>query len=117
MDSWPIDLPQVPIANGFAEKQPDIALRSQMGVGPAKVRPLTTEGVTQLTCPFRLTSAQRASLLTFWKTTLTSGSLPYTWAHPITGSPITCRIASAPEFQPTARGLYWTTVLSVEILP
>jgi len=117
MVAWHVDLPQKPLANGFTERQPQLALRTQMDVGPAKVRRRQTAGVVQMACPFRLTTAQRATLVTFWQTTLAGGSLPFTWTHPVTGAAINCRIVEPPEFQPAARGIYWITTLLIEILP
>lgn len=117
MTAWPADLPQKPLADGFAEKAPTLALRTSMDVGPAKVRPRQAAGVTMLTCAFRLTPAQRASLLAFWQTTLAGGALSYSWAHPVTGAAITCRLVEPPAFEPLARGLYWRAALTIEILP
>jgi hypothetical protein len=88
-----------------------------MDVGPAKVRRRATAGVTQLKCAFRLSAAQRASLLTFWQTTLAGGSLSYSWTHPISGAGITCRIVEPPGFTPAAGGVSWVAALSIEVLP
>jgi hypothetical protein len=88
-----------------------------MDVGPAKVRRRATAGVTQLKCTFRLSAAQRASLLAFWQTTLAGGSLSYSWTHPISGAAITCRIVEPPTFSPAAGGVSWLAVLNIEILP
>ena len=86
MAAWPSDLPQKPLVQGFSETPPNLLTRSPMDVGPAKVRRRSTAGVTVLQCVFRLTTTQRASLLTFWQTTLAGGSLSYTWTHPISGA-------------------------------
>ena len=118
MSAWPGDLPQKPLADGFSEKAPTLIQRTQMDVGPAKARPRQTAGVTVLTCAFRLTSAQRASLMTFWQTTLAGGSLPFTWTHPVTGAALSaCRIVDPPALEPVARGIYWRAALTIEILP
>ena len=73
MAAWPSDLPQKPLVQGFSETPPNLLTRSPMDIGPAKVRRRSTAGVTVLQCVFRLTTTQRASLLTFWQTTLAGG--------------------------------------------
>jgi hypothetical protein len=81
------------------------------------VRRRVTAGVTQLKCSFRLSKTQRASLLTFWQTTLAGGALSFTWTHPISGAAITCRIVEPPAFTPAARGVSWVAALTIEVLP
>jgi hypothetical protein len=117
MPSWPSDLPPRPLVQGFSETAPTLAVRSPMDVGPAKVRRRATAGVTQLKSAFRLSAAQRASLLTFWQTTLQGGALSYSWTHPISGAGITCRIVEPPAFEPVAGGRFWNAALSIEVLP
>ena len=117
MPAWPSDLPQQPLVQGFSETAPQLAVRTSMDVGPAKVRRRATAGVTQLKCAFRLSAAQRASLLTFWQTTLAAGARSYTWTHPISGAAITCRIVEPPGFTPAAGGVAWLAALSIEVLP
>ena len=102
---------------GFSETAPTLAVRSPMDVGPAKVRRRATAGVTQLKCAFRLSAAQRGSLLTFWETTLAAGALSYSWTHPISGAGITCRIVEPPGFTQAAGGVSWVATVTVEILP
>ena len=117
MPAWPSDLPQRPLVEGFSETAPTLTVRSPMDVGPAKVRRRVTAGVTQLKCAFRLSTTQRASLLTFWQTTLAGGALSFTWTHPISGAAITCRIVEPPAFTPAARGVSWVAALTIEVLP
>ena len=117
MPAWPSDLPPRPLVEGFAETAPTLTVRSPMDVGPAKVRRRVTAGVTQLKCSFRLSTTQRASLLTFWQTTLAGGAFSYTWAHPISGAAITCRIVDPPAFTPAAGGVSWVAALNIEVLP
>jgi hypothetical protein len=100
MPAWPSDLPPAPLVQGFEEKAPQLAVRTNMDVGPAKVRRRTTAGVTQMKCTFRLSATQRASLLAFWQTTLAGGSLSYTWTHPISGALISCRVVEPPALTP-----------------
>lgn len=117
MAAWPGTLPQVPLADGFSESHPELAIRTNMDVGPAKVRRRQTAGVITMTCNFRLTTAQRATLVTFWQTTIAGGASTFTWVHPITSAAITCRMVNPPQFTPLSRGLYWRASLVIEVLP
>ena len=117
MAAWPVDLPQKPLVQGFSETLPNLVTRSPMDIGPAKVRRRSTAGVTQLQCVFRLSAAQRASLLTFWQTTLAGGSLSYNWVHPISGAGIVCRIVEPPALAPATGGVAWAASLKIEVLP
>lgn len=117
MAAWPVDLPQKPLVQGFSETLPTLTVRSPMDTGPAKVRRRSTAGVTQMQCVFRLTATQRASLLTFWQTTLAGGSLSYNWTHPISGANIVCRIVEPPSLTPAAGGNAWAASLKIEVLP
>jgi hypothetical protein len=117
MPAWPADLPQKPLVDGFEEKAPTLVARTTMDVGPAKVRRRATVGLTQMKCAFRMSAAQRASLLTFWQTTLAGGSLSFSWAHPVSGAGITCRIVEPPTFSPAAGGVAWVAALTIEVLP
>jgi hypothetical protein len=102
---------------GFSETLPNLVTRSPMDTGPAKVRRRSTAGVTLLQCVFRMTATQRASLLTFWRTTLAGGSLPYNWTHPISGAAIVCRIVEPPALAPAAGEVSWAASLKIEVLP
>jgi|APTNR8051073442_1049403.scaffolds.fasta_scaffold03577_7 hypothetical protein len=117
MTTWPAELPPRPLVDGFAETPAELAVRSPMEVGPAKVRRRATAGVTKLECRFRLTPTQRASLLAFWQTTLKGGVLRFDWTHPVTDAPISCRIIAPPAFTPIAGGVAWQAALSLEVLP
>jgi hypothetical protein len=117
MAVWPLDLPQKPLLQGFSETLPNLTTRTPMDTGPAKVRRRSTAGVTQLQCVFRLTAAQRASLLTFWQTTLAGGSLSYSWTHPISGAALVCRLIEPPVLTPAAGGVAWAATMKIEVLP
>jgi hypothetical protein len=116
-DSWPSSLPQSPLAGDFVLENPELTVRSQVDVGPAKVRRRATAGVQVMTCTFRLDSTQRLTFLTFWRDTIKGGSLSYTWVSPVTNQIILCRIVDPPSFVTTDRGNHWNTTLKIEILP
>jgi hypothetical protein len=116
MASWPGTLPTEPIETGYSETAPNNLIRTNMDVGPAKVRKRTLANVRQLTVQFVLTSTQVGYLDTFYVTTTNSGADSFTWTHPRTTSPITLRFVNPPTYTPIEGGLY-SVSLSLEILP
>lgn len=116
MPTWPADLPQSALIEGYEEDEADNLLVTAMEVGPEKTRPRNTSKPYTIQWPLLLTVAQRASLKTFYKTTLAHGSLKYTHVHPVTGEAITCKISKPPKYVP-ASGTKFTTVLQVEVFP
>ena len=118
MPTWPGTLPTKPQKSGFSEKLPDPGIiRSTMDSGTTKVRRRATAGIGLITCTFELTTAQAATLETFWKTTLSHGTLVYTWDHPRTGATLTdkWRFLDMPIFTPRGEG--YIAVVKLEYLP
>ncbi len=116
MVAWPATLPQTPLIGGYKETVPDLALRTQMDTGPAKVRRRATAGVRPFQWPAILTTAQVATLDTFYVTTLNSGALPFTVNHPRTTVSESWRIVEPPEYVPLSGSLHRVN-LKMEILP
>lgn len=116
MATWPATLPQRPNADGFQEQKVDILLRSPMDAGPPKVRPLYRSAPTDLALPFILTTAQRATLETFYDTTLGLGTLPFDWIHPVTDAAVSMMFTARPGYSSFAPG-YWLTMVQTRIWP
>lgn len=81
---WPSDLPQYVLQQGFSEQLGNAKIETQMEAGRPKTRRRYTAAPRQLSCVLACTAAQRASLITFYDTTLKSGSLPFDWVDPVT---------------------------------
>lgn len=116
MASWPATLPQLPLAADHAEAPPDIVLRTQMEVGPAKLRRRTTAGASPLTAGFILNETQVATLRTFYESTLSGGALPFDWLHPRTGAAISCRFLEPPGQSAPSAGFYHV-ICRLEVMP
>lgn len=89
MPSWPASLPPLPVGLSFDE--PSGHLRTEMDVGPAKVRVLDSAPTrpVQFSTPF--TGAQLVALATFWTTTLARGTLEFDWEDPVTDATVSYR--------------------------
>ncbi len=114
--SWPAELPQDVLRKGYEEAFPDVTVRTEMDVGPAKVRRRYTAGVSPFSAPILMTRAQVAVLKIFHVTTLLGGSLPFDFEHPRELVTVTFRFLSPPRIM-ALRGDWWQATLDLEILP
>jgi hypothetical protein len=113
---WPEDLPAAPLAEGFQETWPDLTLRSQTDMGPAKTRPRSTAGVGKLLLAYHLTAAQYGVLKNFYQTDLAGGSLRFDMPHPVGGATVACRFIKPPA--PLAvTSERFKVMLELEVLP
>lgn len=85
MDNWPVSLQQHLNSSDFNLKFGTTALRTDMDVGPAKVRSRFTDAVDIYLSSILLDYADYETLKDFFKTTLNNGVLPFTFTDPLTG--------------------------------
>jgi len=78
MPTWPGTLPQSALINDYTESLEDNLSRFQPEVGPPKLRRRSSIFTTSVGFSMLLTSAQLATLETFYKTTLEDGALSFT---------------------------------------
>jgi hypothetical protein len=84
--AWPATLPQCPTLDSWTEQRQRNIVAFQPEVGVAKMRRRSTAvGVTS-TFTFRMTNAQVVTFNTFYETTLSDGTLPFDFEHPITNT-------------------------------
>lgn len=112
---WPLSLPQEPDI-GHIEEAPNNLLRTQMDVGPPKVRRRYTAAVRSVEMPLELDDAQTTTLHDFFTTTLKDGADLFDWKLPRTGGAVTFRFVKPPKYECIHPKRY-QTVLSLEILP
>src|SRR5262245_34347465 len=82
--AWPSTLPQCPNLNGFEEQKQINVAAFTPDVGFPKQRRRSTASGWATEVVFRMSNAQVLTFYTFYETTLYDGTLPFTWAHPIT---------------------------------
>ena len=115
-DVWPVSLPQEPLFEGNIEQAPNVTLRTQMDDGPPKMRQRSTAGYYKCTYVFNMTTAQVATLLTFYNTTVEGGAVYWEWTHPRTSSTENWRFTAPPSYTKITSG-YWKVTIQVEQLP
>lgn len=120
---WPPSLPSEALQAGLVETPPALTVRTEMSVGPAKVRRRFTAGVRVFELPpFILTRDQVAIFDAFFLDDLQGGALPFTWKHPRTANPIDFRIIGTPRYSPLSprqNGTVdrWQVTIALEALP
>jgi len=81
--TWPPDIPQCPILNGWSETpQPNVASFTPE-TGPPKMKRRSTAKTWSCSLTYRMTTTQLVSFKAFYESTLEDGSLPFTWNHPV----------------------------------
>ena len=113
---WPVTLQQLLSETGFSEREGDTLLRSDMDVGPKKVRRRFTKGIGMMTGSVWLTTDQYLDFKAFYNTTLNGGALPFIFPHPITQVPTTFRFSETPNYNSLGGGQFAVS-FSWEIMP
>lgn len=81
---WPTSLQQKLSEANFSYEIADTALRTDMDIGPQKVRRRFTRGINSLTGSIYLTTSEYTQFYNFYNTTLNGGVLTFEFNHPIT---------------------------------
>jgi hypothetical protein len=117
MPTWPVSLPQVPLAPGFSETVGEGRARFETETGQAKMRKRVTAVVDRFQVRFRLTLAQRTTLRGFIDTDTEGGSLAFDLPHPVDGGTVSVRFVTLPTFTPVSRGIRWDAAFELELIP
>lgn len=118
MASWPATVPDYLMKDALSETLPNNTIRSNMEVGPAKVRRRGTSAVRPISGKIRLAASQAADLDTFYSATTQCGSIQFDWKHPRTREVVNMRFVSPPVIVPYGtEGNRWAASLQLEVLP
>ena len=98
MAAFPGTLPTKPQMRGWKEIPGDTSITTQMEVGPPKKRNRSTLPLDEFEVTYILTTAQRATLLTFFHTTTSSGANDFEWTHPMTSATLNVIFVTPPVF-------------------
>ncbi len=83
--AWPSTLQDLINEQGFALNKGETVLRSDVDVGPNKVRRRFTRPIDTMSGVINLTSVQYEDFEFFFDTETNGGTLPFEFNHPITG--------------------------------
>jgi hypothetical protein len=123
MPTWPTTLPAVPQVRGYEEQTPVNVIRTEMEVGPAKVRRRMTAAVRKHKMVFHMTQDQVEIFDQFLAVVLADGALAFDYTQPRTGDTVRFRIIPPATYTTEkvktgaeGEGVWWVT-LDLEQLP
>lgn len=102
MDTWPTSLQQLLNADSFQLRFGDNRIRTEMDVGPAKVRARATDATDQYNCSILLDYDQYSDFRDFYKITLGGGVRQFLFNDPMieTPTPVAFRFVEPPDIRP-----------------
>lgn len=103
--TWPSGLPQIPLQDGFNEKEGKATIDTPMDAGPPKSRRRFTAAPMPVEMQFLMTKEQKLLFQTFYRDTIASGSLRFNFTDPTEEELYEYRIVEPPEY--TAAGPQW----------
>lgn len=117
MATWPATLPSLNnfLSDGYSETPPDNVIRTDMDLGPAKLRQRGSAAPDIIEGKLRMTGAELAAFRTFYETTLFYGSIAFDATHPRTGASVSMRFVGVPQI--AASGVTWIVSMTLEVLP
>lgn len=116
MPSWPSQLPQRPIADGYNESLQSQVIRTQMDAGPAKSRRRFTAAARMVTARYVLTTSQVAAFEAWFVSDIGAGALAFDWPH--RSGTISARITGDPPYRLSPLGgELWRLDMTLEVLP
>jgi len=108
---WPPLLQQLLNEQEFGIQKGDTTIRSDMDVGPQKVRRRFTKSVDDFSCSVFLTTVQWTLFETFFNTILGGGTLPFVFNHPISQIPTRFRFKGQPAYRSIGGGNYTVSMV------
>lgn len=115
VSAWPSGLPDELLQPGYSQSSPDTALKTEMEVGPAKVRRRATAQPYPVKGILKLTESELGTLRTFYETTLIGGSLRFSHKDPVSLTAKELRFTAPPSW--TMSNGFYVVQLEFEILP
>lgn len=110
MATWPSELAIT--RDNYRETPPDRVIRSNMGVGPDKLRRRSSSAVRKLSLILFLNDTELQTLDDFY---LANDSLAFDFTDPRTDAVVRARFASPPSYP--ERETNWNASVELEILP
>ena len=100
METWPAQLQDKANVASFSAEFGDTTVRSDMDVGPAKIRSRYTDAVDMYTISIDLDFDEYSYLEDFYKTTLGNGVLTFGFVNPLTEVLEEFRFMAPPNITP-----------------
>lgn len=95
--AWPVSLQNIVNEESFSFNFGETVIRSDMDVGPQKLRRVSTRPINKLTVSIDVTTSQFSDFKTFFNTTINGGVTRFNFNHPLTGISTEFRFAGPPQ--------------------
>lgn len=115
--SWPYDVNQLVSRRSYGERPERNVASWQPEVGPPSERRRSSVTSSQLQFSGRVTDAEWASLMTFYRTTLRDGALPFCRTQPLTGVTGKFKFTEPPALGGNVGALYREVSYQMRELP
>lgn len=97
METWPTSLQTILNSANFSYELGDTLIRSDMDVGPTKVRRRFSKGIEKLNTQIWIVRSLYNTFYNFYNTTLNGGVKSFQYNHPITATPTEFRFSGVPK--------------------
>lgn len=97
--SWPSGLQQKINQDNFGLKKGPTTIKSDVDIGPSKVRRRFTKSVDILTASIWINSSEYTTFENFYNIDANGGATPFYFTHPITNLQITVRFMDEPSYR------------------
>ena len=115
---WLASLPQKVNTEGFSFKAGDTVIRSDVDVGPQKVRRRFTAPIDAYTVSMDMTPDQMNDFREFYNVNLNGGVTEFEFTNPLTLAVENFRFSDVPTIVPVGSGgIHWRVTMSWEKLP
>jgi len=115
--SWPVGIQDLVNGENFSMEFGETVLRTQMDVGPAKLRRRTTRPIDKYTVSINLYESDFITFQQFFNTTLNGGINIFDFLNPLTGSTDQFRFTQPPSISPLGTAGWFRVTMSWERLP
>jgi hypothetical protein len=116
MATWPVSLPQQPLADGLQGERQETIIRNDTSWGPPIQRRKFSAYYEKFSLKMLMTKDQLLTLQQFYDTDLYNGSDTFDWVHPISGAPKKARFYQSYSYSYISGG-YFEVNLPIEFLP
>lgn len=115
--NWPSSLQSILNADSFGVEKGETLIRTDMDIGPAKVRRRFTKPVDKYTCSINMYQSDYATFVQFFDTTLNGGATTFNFVDPFSGTSAIFRFTKPPSISSIGSAGWYRVTMNWEKLP
>ena len=115
--TWPSFLQQLLNEDSFSVTFGETVARSEMQVGPTKVRRTSTRPIDKYTASINVFQSDMVAFRQFFNTTLNGGATSFYFNDPMTNTTEVFRFTSPPQISPLGSAGHYRITMNWEKLP